>query len=53
MHVYHFDLRYRGYVEDGYTEKNGFDTIRGSRFWQVVAARLAFVIVFEVMVSTL
>ena len=52
--AYHFDLRYRGFVEDGFNETTPekFNTIRGTQFWQVVTARLAFVIVFEVRVLT-
>ncbi len=51
---HHFDLRYRGFVQDGFDDSTPekFNSIRGTRFWQVVAARLAFVIVFEVRILT-
>ena len=42
--------RFRGYVEDGYDfDTNTPNSIRGVKYWQVQTARLAFVLVFEVI----
>lgn len=39
--------RYRGQLEQDMNDMN-FPVVRGIKFWNTLAARLAFVIVFEV-----